>query len=78
MSDVKEAELVINGKSSIYEHNRKDEGKAISIELTQEDLRTVYNQAIPLYLLYIFSWTITAVAEGIYFCIVYKKTVRKM
>ena len=46
MSDVKEAELVINGKSSIYEHNRKDEGKAISIELTQEDLRTVYNQAI--------------------------------
>ena len=46
MSDVKEAELVINGKSSIYEHNRKDEGKAISIELTQEDLKTVYNQAI--------------------------------
>ena len=38
-----------------------------------------YFHTIPsLYLLYIFSWTITAVAEGIYFCIVYKKTVRKM
>lgn len=46
MSDVKEAELVINGKSSIYEHNKRDEGKAMTIELTQEDLRTVYNQAI--------------------------------
>lgn len=38
-----------------------------------------YFHTIPsLYLLYIFSWTITAVAEGIYFSIVYKKTVHRM
>lgn len=38
-----------------------------------------YFHTIPsLYLLYIFSWTITAVAEGIYFSIVYKKTVQRM
>ena len=38
-----------------------------------------YFHTIPsLYLLYIFSWTITAIAEGIYFGIVYKKTVQKM
>lgn len=38
-----------------------------------------YFHTIPsLYLLYIFSWTITAIAEGIYFGIVYKKTVQRM
>lgn len=46
MNDVKEAELVINGKSSIYEYSRKDEGKAMTIDLTTEDIKTVYNQAI--------------------------------
>ena len=37
-----------------------------------------YFKSIPsIYLLYIFSWAITAVAEGIYFAIIYKKIVLK-
>lgn len=38
-----------------------------------------YFKTIPsLYLLYIFSWAITAVAEIIYFAVIYKKTVNRM
>ncbi|MDE7463839.1 MAG: MATE family efflux transporter, partial [Clostridiales bacterium] len=36
-----------------------------------------YFKTIPsLYLLYIFSWTITAAAETIYFAVIYKRTTR--
>ena len=38
-----------------------------------------YFKTIPsLYLLYIFSWVITAVAETVYFAVIYKKTMNKM
>ncbi len=46
MTDVEKAELTINGKTSTYEHNKRDEGTAINIELKAENLNTVYNQAI--------------------------------
>lgn len=46
MSDVEKAELTINGKTSTYEHNRRDENTAIDIELKTSSLDVVYNQAI--------------------------------
>lgn len=46
MTDVEKAELTINGKTSTYEHNKRDEGTAMDIELKAQNLNTVYNQAI--------------------------------
>lgn len=37
-----------------------------------------FHTVLSLYLLYVFSWVITAIAEIVYFAVVYKKTVAKM
>lgn len=46
MTDVKQVDLYINGKTTTYDYSQRDEGTAIDINAKVADINRVYNQAI--------------------------------